>query len=341
MGQGLAHYQMGLLFNIPRLINLGKYLIQDALRYQINTYEDSTKPGTDFFSASDNFPYLCYARSLDYLKEAPLRYGYFSEAGGSDSSYNGVCALQLGRIFCAIPNTDLVFKKQVWEAFVRCVRWEVSRILPSGEISLEDNTRVAESGESFNGKPKQVNYIECLPPLNIYAVLAGDYDLRLSATDRMLRYYTVKILKPQSMTFYAKGLEKIQSGNIDLASDNFRVALVQLTKLGAYEVNLSTDEFYSDIPLSSQPDVPEFILNTSFDGTVFPGEEVFFDTVPPLPTNPTYQISGIVIYKDTGDAATSPLVAFSDNVDGLPWGSRLSDASVNWSDLGYIFSLET
>jgi len=339
--QGLAHYRMGVYFNDERIKTLGRSLIQDGLRYQVNSYSDAIKPGSNFFLSTDSFysSYLCYARTLDYLAQAPLGYGYFSENGGSDTSYNGVCAMQLGRLFCCIPDSEITFKKQIWEAFVKCVRWEANRIETTGNISTLDNTRVGDAGESYNGKTKAVNYIEVLPALDIYAVLSKDLDFMNSSVEKMLRYYTVKILQPLSMQFYTKGLQKIQSGEINLQSDNLRVALVQIASAGRYTPDLSNDEFYNQIPASSQPDIPELLQDQNFDGTKLTARNIFFDTVPPLPTNSTYQIGAIVIYKDSGDSNSSPLIAFSSNASGLPWASRNTDVLIDWSLLGYVFSL--
>jgi hypothetical protein len=49
-------------------------------------------------------------------------------------------------------------------------------------------------------------------------------------------------------------------------------------------------------------------------------------------------ITGIVIYKDTGVASTSPLVAFIDTGTGIPVTPNGGDISVAWNASG-IFSL--
>lgn len=341
--QGRTHYQMGVYFGDERLKALGRSLIQDGLRYQINSYNDAIKVGSSFFSATDiatgNFPYLCYARNLSYLASAPLGYGYFSESGGSDSSYNGVNLMQLCKLFPTISDTEAYFKKQAWEAIVKGISWQVSRIDSTGNISTLDNTRVADSGELYYGKSKSVNYLETLIPLDFYAIISGDLSVMTSTADKMLRLYTLKVIVPNSFQFYAKGLQKIQSGEINLATDTLRIALVQISSTGRYLVDLTNDEYYNQIPGTAQPDIPELLQNQSFNGTTLTANNTYFETVPPLVSNANYQVGALVLYKSTLDAATSPLIAYYSSGIGLPVTTKNNDILIDWSSLGYVLTV--
>lgn len=42
------------------------------------------------------------------------------------------------------------------------------------------------------------------------------------------------------------------------------------------------------------------------------------------------QSEALVIYKDTGDAATSPLIAYIDTATGLPITPNGADITINW-----------
>ncbi len=87
--------------------------------------------------------------------------GFFIEGGGFDSSYNGV-SLRLGMALLGIlqPQDELYVRLK--KAISCCVHWQASRILESGEISLQGNTRVYPGGESFLGSEKQIAWIETL-----------------------------------------------------------------------------------------------------------------------------------------------------------------------------------
>jgi hypothetical protein len=87
--------------------------------------------------------------------------GFFIEGGGFDSSYNGV-SLRLGMVLLGIlqPQNDLYGRLK--KAISCSVQWQASRILESGEISLQGNARVYPGGESFLGSEKQMAWIDTL-----------------------------------------------------------------------------------------------------------------------------------------------------------------------------------
>lgn len=109
---------------------------------------------------------------------------------------------------------------------------------------------------------------------------------------------------------YSKGREKFLSAQIDWLNDDIKAALIDAAD---YTVNLVTHEFLSDIPLIGRT----AISNSLADKTVTNGwagsSNIVFE-------NPVGDISeAIVIFKDTGDAATSPLIAYLDtNIQNLP-----------------------
>lgn len=109
---------------------------------------------------------------------------------------------------------------------------------------------------------------------------------------------------------YSKGREKFLSAQIDWLNDDIKAALIDAAD---YTVNLAIHEFLSDIPLIGRT----AISNSLADKTVTNGwagsSNIVFE-------NPVGDISeAIVIFKDTGDAATSPLIAYLDtNIQNLP-----------------------
>lgn len=110
---------------------------------------------------------------------------------------------------------------------------------------------------------------------------------------------------------YTKGLIKIINGTVDLLADDLKLVLVDTA---SYTASLDTDEYLSDIPvgmrISSSPNLASKTI--TIDTSPSP-HQVMFDCADGTFT----AVSGasteaVVLYKDTGSAATSPLIAFYD-----------------------------
>ncbi|SMD32954.1 hypothetical protein SAMN04488029_1315 [Reichenbachiella faecimaris] len=115
--------------------------------------------------------------------------GYFLEAGGWDSSYNGV-SVKLGfELFTLLnsPNhTDL--RERLAEVITCAVNWQASRILETGEISTEGNSRVYPGGESLGGIEKRVDVEKTVRAFSYMAHLSGDASYG-KLLDLVLNYY--------------------------------------------------------------------------------------------------------------------------------------------------------
>jgi len=129
---------------------------------------------------------------------------------------------------------------------------------------------------------------------------------------------------------YAKGKEKILSGSIDLTTATIKAALLS----SSYTANLSTDEFWSGIS-ANVLNTPQTLGSKSVTAGVFDAADVTFTAVTSGAT-----INAIVIYKDTGTASTSPLIAYIDTITGFPLATNGGDITVTWDNGSYkIFSL--
>lgn len=98
--------------------------------------------------------------------------GYFIEGGGWDSSYNGV-ALKLGFEIFSMLQTSAI-KEDLGQKLVCAMDWQLTRILPSGEISTKGNTRVYPGGESFLGNEKTVDVEKTIRALKYFASLTDN-----------------------------------------------------------------------------------------------------------------------------------------------------------------------
>lgn len=115
--------------------------------------------------------------------------------------------------------------------------------------------------------------------------------------------------------------------NVDLNDGTVKVALVDT---GTYTYS-AAHQFLSS--LSGVVGTAQTIANTTVTNGLFDGDDVTFTAV----TGNT--VEALVIYIDTGNAATSRLVAYIDTgVTGLPVTPNGGNITVQWSPSG-IFQL--
>lgn len=108
---------------------------------------------------------------------------------------------------------------------------------------------------------------------------------------------------------YDKGREKFLTGAISWSSDNIKAVLVDVAD---YTVNIATHEFLSDITgVGRVATSPNMGTKTTTAG-VADAADFAFTAVTGDPSE------AIVFYKDTGSAATSPLISYHDTATGLP-----------------------
>ena len=130
--------------------------------------------------------------------------------------------------------------------------------------------------------------------------------------------------------FYAKGKEKILSADIDWVTDTIKVMLVKNT----YPQNLSTDEFLDDVE-AYRLNTDQTLSGKSITNGVFDAADPTWTAVTAGDTS-----EGVVIYKDTGSAATSPLLIYIDSITGFPLATNGGDITAAWDNgSNKIFSL--
>lgn len=118
------------------------------------------------------------------------------------------------------------------------------------------------------------------------------------------------------------------TANNNLSAGTVKVALVDT---GIYTYS-STDQFYSSVS-SAVVGTPQTIGSKTFTNGVFDGADVTYTSVT------GNSVEALVIYIDTGSAATSPLVAYIDtSVTGLPVTPNGGDIGIVWNGSG-IFAL--
>lgn len=117
------------------------------------------------------------------------------------------------------------------------------------------------------------------------------------------------------------------TANNDLDGQTVKVALVT----AGYTYSAG-DQYYSSVS-ASVVGTPQTIGNKTFTNGIFDGDDVVFTAVTGS------QVVALVIYIDTGNSATSPLVAFIDTgVTNLPVLPNGGDITITWNATG-IFAL--
>lgn len=109
--------------------------------------------------------------------------GVFIEQGGRDSSYNVVSILfgQVLALHLPLPEFEA--------ALPAAVAWQVTRILPDGDVDVSGNTRTGVGKElsPFDHKPKSVNTTEVAMALTLYGTIHHDAKV-LAAADRLVAF---------------------------------------------------------------------------------------------------------------------------------------------------------
>lgn len=130
---------------------------------------------------------------------------------------------------------------------------------------------------------------------------------------------------------YSKGLEAFLTGRIDWETDTIKAVLVDLD---LYTPNVLSHSILSDIPSGARISTsPALTAKTASNGVADAADITF-----PSVTGP--QCEALVLYKDSGADATSPLICIIDTAGGLPVFPGGSDISVVWDNgLNKIFRI--
>lgn len=123
---------------------------------------------------------------------------------------------------------------------------------------------------------------------------------------------------------YGKGREKFGNAEIDWVSDDIKAVLVDL---GAYTPSIDVDEFLSDIPSGARIGTPVALATRTNVLGVLDADDVSVTGLSGAPT-----LEAIAIFKDTGVAGTSALIALIDTATGLPVAAGATQVNIAWSN---------
>jgi hypothetical protein len=122
---------------------------------------------------------------------------------------------------------------------------------------------------------------------------------------------------------YGKARQKFLSGDLSWRDDTIKAVLVDTND---YAVSIDVHEFLSDIPTGARVATSAALTGKTVTLGVADADDVSFSTVA------GDESEALVLYVDTGNAATSSLVAYIDSATGLPITPDGGNVNVVWDD---------
>lgn len=111
---------------------------------------------------------------------------------------------------------------------------------------------------------------------------------------------------------YLKGIEQMMKAGINLETDTIKLNYMA----PAYTPNVGTHQFYSDVSASVASGSPTETLASKTVTIDTVNARVEFDAADVTEATVTTSTDKFIIWKDTGVAATSPLIACIDIAEG-------------------------
>lgn len=122
---------------------------------------------------------------------------------------------------------------------------------------------------------------------------------------------------------YPKFKELALGGGADLVNGVVKLALIDVAQ---YTYSPSHQYFAS--AQAAVVSLPQSLVNKTVTNGVFDADDVTFPSVLPAGTT----VEALILFLDTGTAATSPLIAFFDQVTGLPFLANGGAAEVRFDN---------
>jgi hypothetical protein len=126
-----------------------------------------------------------------------------------------------------------------------------------------------------------------------------------------------------SNRLYDKARESFLKGEIAWLTDDIRVLLVDT---GAYTPNFSTDQYLADIPGGARIATSGALGSKTVVAGVADAADPTWTAVSGV------QSEAVVVYQNTGVAATSRLIAYIDSATGLPVTPNGGDITVQFDN---------
>lgn len=122
---------------------------------------------------------------------------------------------------------------------------------------------------------------------------------------------------------YDKARQAFLAGTISFSGDNIKAVLIDT---GVYSPSFSTNTYLSDIPAGARIGISGNLASKTVTDGIADAADIIF----PLLSGPT--VEAIALFKDTGSAASSPLICYIDSGTGLPFTPNGGDLNVAWNN---------
>ena len=122
---------------------------------------------------------------------------------------------------------------------------------------------------------------------------------------------------------FDKARQRFLEGQFNWNTDTIKAVLVDT---GTYTPNLSAHEYLADVGAGARIATSGAFTGKSTTGGAADANDITFTSVTGA------SIEAIIIYKDTGVDATSPLIAYIDTATGLPITPNGGDIIVTWDN---------
>lgn len=107
---------------------------------------------------------------------------------------------------------------------------------------------------------------------------------------------------------YPKFKQGLLSGQFNLPTDTLKVVLVDTADYTYSDAH----QYLADVPVAAREEISAALTAKTVTDGVFDADDVSFALASGDPSE------ALILYKDTGDPATSPLMAYIDTATGLP-----------------------
>lgn len=132
-------------------------------------------------------------------------------------------------------------------------------------------------------------------------------------------------------SLYARGKQRILEKQISFKDDDIQALLVSAD----YIPDLNAHEFLPDVQAYALGGAAKPLTDKTTTLGVFDAADVSWLKVAAGTT-----AKAVVLFKNTGEAGTSPLLGYVDTITGFPVATNGSDISVQWDNGTFkIFSL--
>jgi Ca2+-binding RTX toxin-like protein len=133
------------------------------------------------------------------LSQFDSRTGIFLENGGGDSSYQAV-SLVLASRFSLLLDQNNPLRATIQQAVISGAAWEQSKVLSTGEVSTEGNTRVHLGGEVSMNIEKGVD-VKTVALAFSYAAMFSNESTYWQTAQRISDFYNLNYTTPGTLSF--------------------------------------------------------------------------------------------------------------------------------------------